>query len=93
MTINKINTNSKIFCESLKLLINHMTTPDKHIMKKVILTSDGARYHISKDTSKFLVEDEVMMIQTVPYCPEFSPIEIFNSWAKNKILSRIRKPK
>ena len=93
MTINKINTNSKIFCEFLKLLIDHMTTTDKHIMKKVILTSDGARYHISKDTSKFLVENEVMMIQTVPYCPEFSPIENFNNWVKNKIRSRIRKSK
>ena len=69
MVINQINI--KILCEFLKLLIDHTTTTGKYIMKKIIITSIGAKYHISKDTNKFLVENEVV-IQTISYCPESS---------------------
>ena len=56
-----------------------------------ILTWDGARYHSTFLVKKKIEEMSLTWVQTVPYIPEFSPIEIFNNLVKSIFCQSIRR--
>ena len=52
--------------------------------RKLILTCDGAKYHLVKEINNYLIQEEMMMLQIIPYTPEFAAIEIFINLIKSK---------
>lgn len=91
LAVSKSRTNGDVFCAFLKKLISEIKRKYDIEREKVILTWDGARYHLMDKVKTLLVAEGIMMVQTVAYTPEFSPVELFINWVKNKIRKRIRK--
>ena len=54
-------------------------------MRKIMLTCDGAKYPSVQSVQKLLLDQQVTMVQTVPYSLEYSPVELFIKWLKAKI--------
>ena len=77
----------------MKILIDYLKIRFWDRIDKIILSANGARYHSVKEVDTVLKQNKIMLIQTVPYTPEFSPIEIFINWVKNKIRKKIRNGK
>ena len=92
-TISKINIDEVVFVKFLKILIENLKIRFWDRNDKIILSADGSRYHSVKEIDTVLKQNKKMIIQTVPYTPEFSPIEIFINWVNNKIRKKIRNGK
>ena len=92
-TISKNNTNEVVFVKFLKIIIDNLKIRFWDRNDKIILSAVGARYHSVKEIDTVLKQNKKMIIQTVPYTPEFFPIEIFINWVKNKIRKKIRNGK
>ena len=90
-TISKLNTNGSVFIEFIDELENKLAEKYWEWRKAFILTWDGAKYHSTTAVRNKISELGLTWVQTVPYIPEFSPIEIFNNWVKSAIRQLIRK--
>ena len=93
VAISKNNTNGTVFVEFLELLIENLKIRFWDKINKIVLSADGARCHNVKEVDAILKKNKMMLIQTIPYTPEFSPIEIFINWEKSKIRKKIRNGK
>ena len=93
VAISKNNTNGAVFVEFLELLIENLKIRFWDKISKIVLSADGARYHSVKELDAVLKKNKMMLIQTIPYTLEFSPIEIFINWMKSKIKKKIRNGK
>ena len=89
--VSEFNTTGSIFCIFLKNLIQHLKLKYEEYFAKIILTCDGARYHQIKNIDNLLINEEMMMVTTIPYTPEFSFIELFINDVKNKFRKLLRK--
>ena len=83
--ISKENTNSKLFVKFLTLLTKRITAKYKDSIEMIIFVWDGAPYHCTNQIKRFLRRKKILMIRTIPYTPEFSPIEIFINCLKSKL--------
>ena len=83
-------TNQTVFSEFINQLGARLHIKYKEEYKRFILTADGARYHWKKKVKNTIIQNGLMMIQTVTYSPEFSPVELFINWAKGKIKKSLR---
>ena len=92
-TISCRSTKGQVFWEYLKLLIEVLKNNYKDQVKRVILTCDGARYHLIDQVDQILKDNGMLMVQTIPYSPEFTPIELFINAVKSIIRKRIRMSK
>ena len=90
-TISELNTNGSVFIEFIDELENKLAEKYWEWRKAFILTWDGAKYHSTTAVRNKINELGLTWVQTVPYTPEFSPIEIFNNWVKSAIRQSIRK--
>ena len=93
ITISCRSTNGQVFWEYLKLLIEVLKNNYKDQVKRVILTCDGACYHLIDQVDQILKDNGMLMAQIIPYSPEFSPIELFINAVKSIIRKRIRMSK
>ena len=91
--ITKRNTNRDVFLEFIVKLISVLREKYKKQILRIILTWDGARYHLVSEVNEFIKKEGVMMVQTIAYTPEFSAVEIFINCVKNKIRKKIRQQK
>lgn len=74
LTISKNNTNGNVFAAFVSQLIEQLKSRYHDSYKNNILTCDGARYHFVKEVNSKITDSGLMMIQTVQYTPEFSPV-------------------
>ena len=70
------------FKEFLKELIKKI---DKETIKKTVFILDNASYHCKNSLEKFLIENKLKFLFTVPYKSEFNPIELCFNLMKNYI--------
>ena len=92
-TISKDNTNGDVFVAFIEELDKRLSIRYGDRKRVFIMTCDGARYHSTKDVKRKVDELKITLIQTVPYSPEFSPVEIFINWVKSHIKKYLRKLK
>ena len=93
VAIRKGTTNQYVFCEFINQLSSQLLTKYNQDKKRFILTTDGAKYHWTENVKNMIKNSELMMIQTVAYSPEFSPVEIFINWVKGHIRKFLRNGK
>ena len=93
LAISKQNTNKIVFLNFLEILVKSLLDKYSNQKNKLILWCDGAKYHLVKDVHDYLAKKGIIMIQNIPYTPEFSAIEIYIDWVKNKIRRMLRKSK
>ena len=93
VAISQINTNGKIFVEFMKILNAEIEQRYRELKDKIVITFDGARYHEVKDVEEFCKTMDLMVVQTPPYTPQFSPVELFINCVKSKIRMKLRKSK
>ena len=92
-TISKDNTNGDVFVAFLEELDKRLSIRYGDRKRSFIMTCDRARYHSTKDVKRKVDELKITLVQTVPYSPEFSPVEIFINWVKSHIKKYLRKLK
>ena len=90
VAISKSNTNGGVFAEFMKLLNEEMEKRYSELKERIVITLDGARYHWVKDVKEYWRKMNLMVVQTPPYIPQFSPVELFINWVKSKIRKKIR---
>ena len=83
--------NELVFTEFIDELVKKLAERYRERRKAFILTWDGARYHSTSAVKDKFNNIGMTWVQTVPYTPEFSPIQIFNNWVKSFIRQSIRK--
>ena len=93
LTISNNTTNGEVFLKFMRLLASELQRKYKNKSDKLIITWDGARYHSVKEVRKYWNDAGIMMVQTAPYSPEFSPVELFINEVKNSVRKFIRKGK
>ena len=91
--ISNCNTNGEVFNEFIEELDNILMQKYGDRKTRFIVSADGARYHWIDSVKGTLKKAELIMIQTVPYTPQFSPVEIFINCIKNRIKMRLRQSK
>ena len=91
IAVSEFNTTGSIFHIFLKKLIQHLKSKYDEYFARIILTWDGARYHQINNIHNLLITEEMMMVTTIPYTPEFSFIELFINNVKNKFRELLRK--
>ena len=90
VAISKSNTNGGVFAEFMKLLNEEMKKRYTELKERIVITLDGALYHWVKDVEEYWRKMDLMVVQTQPYTPQFSPVELFINWVKSKIRKKIR---
>ena len=90
VAISQANTNGGVFAEFMKLLNEEIEQRYREQKERIVITLDGARYHWVKDVEKYCRKMNLMVVQTPPYTPQFSPVELFINWVKSKIRMKIR---
>ena len=93
VTISERNTNGVVFTEFTDELVKKLVEKYGERRKEFILTWDGARYHSTSTVKDKINDISMTWVQTVPYTPEFSPIEFFYNWVKSIIRKSIIKRK
>ena len=83
-------TNQTVFSEFINQLGARLHIKYIKEYKRFILTADGDRYHWTKNVKNTIKQNELMMIQTVAYSPEFSFVELFIKFMKDKIRKALR---
>ena len=93
VAISSSNTNEKVFHEFVRLLSKKINIKYGELKDKLVITFDGARYHWVDSVEQYWKNVGLMVIQTPAYITQFSPVEIFINWVKNKIRKKLRKDK
>ena len=91
VAISRSNTNREVFLSFMKLLSKEIDDRYRELKNRVVVTMDGARYHWVNEVKEFCESSELMIVQTPPYTPQFSHVEIFINCTKGKIKRRLRK--
>ena len=73
---------TKEFKEFLMELVKRI---DKEVMKRTVIILDNASYHCTNEIEKFVTENKLKFLFTVPYKSEFNPIELCFNLMKNYI--------
>ena len=93
IAISDKNSNGAVFLVFIDKLISNLKLKYGEYFAKIIIMWDGARYHLIQGIHNLLKSEEIMMVMTVPYTPEFSFIELFNNNVKNRFRAKLRKGK
>jgi transposase len=54
--------------------------------KRIAVFWDNASIHKAASVQRFMLDNNILQIMNVPYCPEFNAIELY--WARAKKLFR-----
>ena len=90
VAIRNGTTDQTIFCELINQLWDQIQAKYGQDKKRVILIADGAKYHWTEKVKNTIKEKVLMMIQTVTYRLEFSPVELFINWVKGHFRKLLR---
>ena len=91
--ISDTNTNGDVFIAFIEELDTRLSRRYGERKREFIMTCDGARYHSTNAVKNKVKDLKMTLVQTVPYSPEFSPVEIFINWIKSHIRRSMRKLK
>ena len=72
-------------------LLSNLKLKYQEYIAKIIILWDVARYHLVNEIDKLLKSEEIMMVVTIPYTPEFSFVELFINNIKSKFRAKLRK--
>ena len=90
VVIRTRTSNQTVFSKLIYQLGARLHVKYKEEYKKFILIADEARYHRTKKVKNTIKQNELMIIQTVAYSPEFSSVELLINWVKSKIRKSLR---
>ena len=85
------NTNGSVFWCFMDKVLSNLKLKYQEYFAKIIILWDGARYHLVNEMDKLLKSEEIMMVVTIPYTPEFSFVELFINNIKNRFRAKLRK--
>jgi transposase len=84
--ISNKNTNSKKFKNFLNELIKYINEKERN---EYIVIMDNLTSHCTQEIKKFLEQNQIKALYTVPYESSFNPIELSFRFIKNKIYKNI----
>ena len=76
MAITTVNTTSEVVCLFVKQLVNALEIEDPNFREKTVLQFDGATYHRSSETRKFLANMELKTMISGPYGYDIASVEM-----------------
>ena len=88
---NKETTDSHVFCQYLKQVIEFYHSKDPQIKNQVLLVCDNASIHKTKEVCQLLNISKIGLLTIKPYSPWLNPVEGYISAIKKRIRLNLEK--